>query len=70
MRYLNNSWPLLDVSRCLLVILMPHQKVTQKDVVDNRFLRTTHNAGDAKKMMGIFDGHLMTTYQQSEGVSI
>ena len=37
MRYLNNSWPLLVVSRRLFVILMPHQKVTQKDVADNHF---------------------------------
>ena len=36
-RYLNNSWPLLVVSRRLLIILMPHQQVTQKDVADNHF---------------------------------
>ena len=36
-RYLNNSWPLLVVSRRLLVILMSHQQVTQKDVADNHF---------------------------------
>ena len=36
-RWLNNSWPLRVASRRLLMILMSHQKVTEKDVADNHF---------------------------------